>query len=324
MQKYKHFSYEQRVRLETLLFEGYNQTEIAKKLNVHRSTISRELKRNSSSGSYHKYTGNQAHKRAELRKQNCGRNECIKDEMKTKIDSYLTQKWSPQQIHGRLSKERQYCPCHETIYLYVYRDKKMGGNLYTQLRQAHRHRRRRRNSYDLRGQIKDRVSISKRPEIINKRLRKGDFEGDTIIGKNHQGAVATFVDRKSLYLVMCPLNSKNAQDLSDKVINRFSTQNIPCHSFTFDNGKEFSNHLAISNELDVPVFFAHPYSSWERGTNENTNGLIRQYLPKKTDFNNYSSQEIAAIENNLNNRPRKSLGYLTPTEVFIKNKRIII
>ena len=318
MQKYKQISYEQRITLDYLLKEGISKADIAKKLNVHRSTVYREIGRNSTKN-YKLYNSKQANNQAVKRKLNCGNTNKITNEIQLYIDEKLKLRWSPDEISNRGKLDHKIDVSHETIYKYVYDDKKNGGVLYGFLRQAHRVRRKRKNKYNVRGQIKDRVSIDERPKIVDKKSRIGDFEGDTIIGKNHQGAIATMVDRKTLLVKIIPLESKNAKSLSTELIAKMMPLKDNIKTITFDNGKEFAEHKIIADKLNTKVYFAHPYSSYERGCNENTNGLIRQYLPKKTDFTKIENGYIEYIENELNNRPRKKLGYKTPNEVFYKN-----
>ena len=213
MQKYKQISYEQRITLDYLLKEGISKADIAKKLNVHRSTVYREIGRNSTKN-YKLYNSKQANNQAVKRKLNCGNTNKITNEIQLYIDEKLKLRWSPDEISNRGKLDHKIDVSHETIYKYVYDDKKNGGVLYGFLRQAHRVRRKRKNKYNVRGQIKDRVSIDERPKIVDKKSRIGDFEGDTIIGKNHQGAIATMVDRKTLLVKIIPLESKNAKSLS--------------------------------------------------------------------------------------------------------------
>jgi len=314
MQTYKLINYEQRVLISHYLKEGKNQSEIGRLLSKDRSVISREIRRNSSSGSYQLYTPKQAQNRAEIRSKFKGRKPLIQSEIKVKIESLLKLQWIPEQIHGRTKREGKSLASHETIYQYIYKDKKSGGDLFNHLRQRHRARYKRVNTTKRRGVIQDRISISKRPQIIEERVRLGDWEGDTMIGKNHKSAIATMVDRTSKETKIVKLNSRNAKHTSRKIIIKMKATNKPINSITFDNGKEFSEHKRISKHLNTSVYFADPYSAFQRGTNENTNGLIRKYLPKGTDLNMINHHHIKIIENRLNNRPRKSLGYLTPNE----------
>jgi IS30 family transposase len=316
MQTYKYLTIEQRVEIALYHREGKGSSEIGRLIGKDKSVISRELKRNSSPGSYQLYNGIQAHKRFEQRSKNKGRKAKLDAEMKNIIRQKMALKWSPEQIVGRCKKDGIEMASHETIYLYIYENKKNGGVLFESLRHSHRTRRKRSNKNKTRGQISDRVSISERPEIVEKRERIGDWEGDTIVGKDHKSAVATMVDRVSSMTLIVPLADKTAAETAKQIIEEMKQIDLPIFTITFDNGKEFSEHKTIANQLKTKVFFADPYSSFQRGTNENTNGLIRQYFPKKTDFKTVSKEELKQAQDELNNRPRKKLGFLTPIEYF--------
>ena len=239
------------------------------------------------------------------------------DDMKVKVTKYLLLEWSPEQIAGYLKREGDEWVSHETIYQFVLEDKKDGGTLYKQLRHSGKKRKKRYGSSDRRGEIKDRVSIDKRPKSIEKRDRIGDWEIDLVIGKNHKGAIVTIVDRLSLMTLIAKVDSKHADLVTattTKLLKPFKKHGAK--TITADNGKEFSGHKEISKALGIDFYFAHPYSSWERGTNENINGLIRQYLPKRTEFKTVDDRKCQFIMNRLNSRPRKCLGYRTPKQVF--------
>ena len=211
---------------------------------------------------------------------------------------------------------------HETIYNYIYADKKADGMLYIHLRQTHRARHKRKNTNKKRGIIKDRVSIHDRPKEIESRVRLGDWEGDTIVGKNHKSAIATLVDRVSKETKIMKLPTKTARTTAKQITLKMKKSKTPVLTITFDNGKEFAEHKRIAKILNATIYFADPYSAYQRGTNENTNGLIRQYLPKGTDLNLITHYDLKKIENSLNNRPRKTLGFLTPNEYIYKSVAI--
>lgn len=318
MQTYQLIQYEQRVLIAYHLKAGLGNNEIGRLLSIDKSVISREIRRNSSTGVYKVYNANQAHKRALERKKSLGRKPIIVGFIKRKIDAFLENKWSPEQINGRSTLENIFMPSHETIYKYIYQDKKEGGHLFMHLRQSHRTRYKRSNTTKKRGIIKDRISIRERPDIIEKRTRIGDWEGDTMIGKKHKSAIATMVDRTSRETKIIKLANRTSKQTSARIVKKMSRGITPILSITLDNGKEFADHKLIAQNLRTNVYFADPYSAFQRGTNENTNGLIRQYLPKGMDLNNVSHYELKKIENNLNNRPRKCLGYLTPKEYICK------
>lgn len=208
---------------------------------------------------------------------------------------------------------------HEWIYQYIYADKRAGGNLYRYLR-CQKKRRKRYGSYNRRGTIPNQVSIDERPAIVDARGRLGDWEGDTVIGKRHQGALVTLVERKSLYTVMQAVVHKTAGAVRNAVTEVLTPFADLVHTITYDNGREFADHEGMASDLDADIYFAHPYSSWERGVNENTNGLIRQYFPKSRNLTTVTDQEIEHAMNKLNHRPRKTLGYRTPYEVLFKTK----
>jgi len=318
MQKYKHFSYEERIMLSLLLKQGKSKTDIAKELQRDRSNIYREINRNASPGEYSLYNAEPAQKRKDARSKNSCKKKAIKGRMEEYIKYKLSKKWSPEQIANRAKLKGILMVSHETIYQYIYDDKKEGGKLVNHLRRAHRTRRKRRNSYDNRGIIKDRTSIEKRPAIVNKQKRYGDWEGDTIIGKNHQGAIVTLVERKSLFLKVKKVNKREAKLTADGICSVMDDVKNKCHTITFDNGKEFAAHKDIEKYLETSIFFAHPYSAYERGCNENINGLLRQYIPKSTDLSSISDDYLLFVQNEINNRPRKKLGFLTPNEIFSK------
>ena len=221
--------------------------------------------------------------------------------------------WSPDQISGYLQKENIASISHERIYQFLIADKKVGGALYTHLRHSGK---KRYGSKDRRGQIKNRISIDERPKIVDRKLRIGDWEGDTIIGKQQQKAIVTLVDRASKMTRIGPVATKHSDIVAAIMIKLLVPMESTSHTVTLDNGKEFSGHGKIAESLNINIYFAHPYSSWERGLNENTNGLIRQYIKKGSSFEGVTNERINFIEGRLNNRPRKSLGYSTPNEVY--------
>jgi len=205
---------------------------------------------------------------------------------------------------------------HETIYRYIYVNKSNGGRLYKLLRHKNKKYHKRSNNYRARGTLIDRVMIAKRPKIVEKKSRIGDLEIDTVIGKNHVGALVTVVDRKSKFTLIKNVPTRQADVVTKALIEMITPIKAITHTITSDNGKEFAYHKEVSVALDIDFYFANPYHSWERGLNEHTNGLIRQYLPKKSEFIDVSKDEIIMIQNRLNHRPRKVLGYKTPYEVF--------
>ncbi len=307
---YTQLAQEQRYQIYGLKRMTDSQTEIAKCLGVHRSTISRELKRNQGKKGYRP---KQAHQNAVSRRKSSQPR--ITEDHWRLVEERIRFDLSPEQVSNDLKKEGLKIS-HEWIYQYIYIDKKKGGDLHTHLRSQKTYRKR-TGSYDRRGRIIGQISIDERPEVVNERKRLGDWEGDTIVGARHKGAVLTMVDRKSGYTLLGSLPKREAQLLSDQAVRLLDT--VPhVKTLTLDNGKEFAKHAKIKNGTKVEIYFAHPYSSWERGTNENTNGLIRQYLPKSRRLDNVTEQELDFIMFRLNHRPRKRLAYLTPHEVFFQ------
>jgi IS30 family transposase len=308
---YTQLTQTQRYQIYALLKMEHSQTQIAGCLGVHKSTISRELRRNRGQRGYRP---KQAHQKAQGRRaQNSMR---IKEQEWQLVEEKLRLDWSPEQVSTWLKLMWRIQVSHETIYQHIYADKRVGGSLYKHLRRQKK-RRKRQGGRDLRGKIPDRVSIDQRPEIVDQRSRLGDWEVDLIQGHGRKGAVVTLTERKSRFTLLRGVASKSADQVSQAVIDllRWSKH---VETITADNGKEFANHSKISDALDLDFFFAHPYSSWERGTNENTNGLIRQYFPKDRDLSTVSAKEECFVMDRLNLRPRKCLDFRTPFEVFFQ------
>lgn len=313
--KYKQLTLKERYHISTLLKKGWKQKEIAESIGVHPSTICREIRRNKDMITQ-EYSYDFAHSAASKRQRSKIKYTVFTAKIKTYIKTKLKEDWSPEQIAGRMKMDTGLRICHETIYRYIYYNKSRGGRLYTYLRHKNKRYHSRSNSYQRRGIIIDRISIDKRPKIVEKKKRIGDFEIDTVIGRHHIGALVTVVDRKSKFTLIRKVGSKRAEEVTTALLELLLPLKSVTRTITSDNGKEFAYHKEVSDALDTGFYFAHPYSSWERGLNEHTNGLIRQYLPKKTDFTQVSKEEIITIQDKLNHRPRKVLGYRTPYEVF--------
>ena len=313
MKRYKQLTYEQRCQIEVLNKRGESQTAIATAVGASQSAISRELKRNTGLRGYrHK----QAQRRATARRQRAGKLIKMTPQVIELVEGKLALKWSPEQISGWLEKERVITVSHERIYQHIWQDKAQGGELYQQLRRHGRRYNKRSNGKTSRGQIKNRVSIDERPEVVDERSRVGDWEIDTVIGKGQSGALVTIVERATRFTVSAQVESKHAAVVTDAVITLLTPYAGALHSITADNGKEFAYHERITATLGAPVYFAHPYHSWERGLNENTNGLLRQYWPKATDFKQVTDGEVEQVLAELNHRPRKVLNYCTPAELM--------
>jgi IS30 family transposase len=306
---YKQLTREQRYQIKALLKTGQSKPEIAAVVGVDRSTIYRELKRNRGQRGYRP---RQAHRKALTRRKGKAKRRITPQDWQ-RVEEKLGADWSPEQISGRL-KETGLAISAEWIYLHVYADKRAGGDLWKHLRQQKK-RRKRVSGRDRRGKIPNRVGIEERPEIVEQRKRLGDWEGDTIIGKGHRGAVLTLVERKSGYLLLGRLPQRTAERVAQQATRLLGS--VPHQeTLTLDNGKEFAKHEQIATQTGIEIYFARPYASWERGSNENTNGLIRQYLPKERRLDDLEDQELQTIMTALNHRPRKRLDFRTPHEVF--------
>jgi transposase, IS30 family len=315
--KFTHLSIDERSIMVSLLQQGASQKEIAKKINRSESTISREIKRNLPKepfehAGYHAYT---AQKLAEQRKSDASAQKRIPEKVWKIVKELLQLQWSPQAISERVEQETSYKVSHESIYQFVYKDRKNGGCLYQNLRQSHRKRRKRFPKKPRVAATSVKRSIEVREKVINNRGRLGDFEGDTVVGANHKAYFLTLVDRLSRYVIIKKMDDKCAETTCDALMEAVQENKKSFHSLTLDNGTEFANFEYFESCTGIKTYFAHPYSSYERGTNENTNGLIRQYAPKKTDFSGFTQEETSFIEDRLNHRPRRVLGYKTPYEV---------
>lgn len=325
MKKRKHLNPGQRYKIEAYLKAGWSQTAIAQELDVHKSTISREVKRNRSK-KRGKYNGTHAQMLTNERKERFKRTRRFTDSMVLIIEERLREhQWSPEQIVGYHKSIGQDMVSIERIYQYIRKDKANGGNLYTFLRHKLKHRKRLTSGSKIR--IKDRVGIENRPNVVAEKSRFGDFEIDTIIGKHGKGAIVTIVERTNGFLLMEKLEKgKNAEGLRDAVVRLLMPYKGKIHTITSDNGTEFSEHKAIAQRLDIDFYFADPYSSWQRGLNEYTNKLIRQYIPKKTDFKTINSHQIREVQYKLNRRPRKKLKYKPPLQLFFAslNKKVAL
>lgn len=315
MKRYRQLTYEQRCQIEVLKKRGLSQIEIGRAIGVSQPTISRELARNTGQRGYrHK----QAQRQTEARREQARKHRKMTPEMIELVEAKLQERWSPEQISGWLLAERQVLLSHERIYLHVWADKRVGGNLYQYLRRNGKAYERRRNGRSCRGQIKNRVSIDERPTVVERKSRVGDWEIDTVIGKGHRGALVTVVERKTLFTLVAPVADKSAEAVTQATIELLLPYADWVHTITADNGKEFAYHERIAAALDAKVYFAHPYHSWERGLNENTNGLLRQYWPKRSELISVSRDEVQAVVSQLNARPRKTLGYATPEKLMKK------
>lgn len=310
---YKQLTEYERYQIYTMKKLHYSQKDIADFLGRSPSTISRELSRNHGLRGYRPVQAQQLSDR-----RRCEAHKAIKmtEDVIGWVETLIRQDLSPQQVVDYLKRNRGLSLHHETIYQWIYADKVMGGDLYMHLRVASKPYRKRYGHYDRRGKIKNRVSIDDRPDLVDRRNRIGDWEGDTVMGKGRKSALLTMVERKTLYTIIVRLTGKHADLLAKAAVRKMRHIKKQVKTITFDNGHEFSDHETIAKGLDADIYFAHPYASWERGINENTNGLIRQYFPKGTDFNQVTDEQIKHVMNRLNNRPRKTRGCRSPNELF--------
>lgn len=309
-----HLTSEQRYTIGVMLKAEKKKSEIADILGKDPSVVGREISRNKD-GRSGRYDPELAERKYRKRMREKPKHKYFTPSIKAKVREYIENDYSPEQITGRFGRAKKEMVSHETIYQYVWGDKKNGGNLHTHLRREGRHYRKRGSAKDTRGIIKNRVSIEKRPEEVEKRNRFGDLEGDLVIGKNHKQAIVTLNDRSAGMLKMRKINSKEASEV-EKALTEMISEWSPfdLRTLTLDNGKEFANHEKLTENTGIDVYFARPYHSWERGSNENLNGLVRQYFPKGTDFTTISEQQIKEVEDKLNNRPRKRYDYDSPIE----------
>lgn len=313
---YRQLSYEQRIEIYAYLKAGLNQSKIAQLTGISKSTISREVKRNTGLKGYRPQQANQ---KAFGRRHNAAKHVHFTTAIKAEVIAYLMQEWSPEQISGWLKANKKASVSHETIYQFIIDDRNNNGELYKHLRLGRKKRRKRIKTADRRGQIPNRVSIDERPAVVDGKQRVGDWEIDTVIGKNHKGALVTAVERKSKFTFIKHVTAKEAPLVSRALIDMLGPYKEFVLTITGDNGKEFSWHEKIAKALEASFYFAHPYCSWERGLNENTNGLIRQYFPKKTSLSNVDENFVLLVQNKLNNRPRKTLKFRKPADIFLNS-----
>jgi IS30 family transposase len=313
--KRAHLTPEERCQIEVLLRRGDSQRAIAKLLGRPESTIRREVRRNKGERGYRI---KQAQEKSEIRRSAVSRQaKKMTPAVISFIEGKLTgEQWSPEQISGWMKVNGKAGVSHERIYLHVWADKKAGGTLYKHLRHSGKKYNKRKGKTGGRGLIPNRIDIDQRPAIVAEKTRIGDWEIDTVIGAEHKGVLVTAVDRVSKYAVIETVGNKTSAVVTEALTQRLGAFPGKVLTITSDNGTEFAEHGKVTATLGATVYFAKPYHSWERGLNEHTNGLIRQYLPKKQPFDTVTAAEIDRIEHLLNNRPRKILGFKTPQEVF--------
>ena len=315
MRTYRRITYEDRCQMYALRKAGKTQAEIGQALGFSQGTVSRELSRNAGRRGYR---FQQAQHTAQAR-QRQGQHQPRKltGRVRRTITRKLrTERWSPEQISFWLQAERGLSRSHESIYRMIWENKRAGGDLWRFLRRRGKRYNRRGSHTAGRGVIPHRIDIAARPAIVGTKARLGDWEGDTIVGAHHQGALLTHVERKSLFTTISKLSRPTATATHRATVHRLTPLRDHVHTITYDNGKEFAGHRKTAHRLCVQVYFATPDHAWERGVNENTNGLIRAFFPKGTDFSTIHPATVAKVARMLNRRPRKSLGFQTPNEVF--------
>lgn len=329
---YTQLTPEERYQIYGLKQAGFSPAQIARQLGRARCTIGRELRRNSGQRGYRP---TQAQRQALQRRQEratAPRQNTITEATWQQVEQKLQEEWSPAQISGWLHRQQEQSAgqsagqsvSHERIYQHIYADKKAGGTLHCHLRCQKKRRKRYGSGRQRRGQIPRQRRISERPAVVQERARLGDWEVDTIIGKGQRGVLVSLTERKSRLTLLKKVDAKSALDVGAAVIellravpqNPQNPQNPAVRTITADNGKEFAGHEAIAAALKAEFFFAHPYASWERGSNENANGLVRQYFPKACDFATLTAEQVEHVMQRLNNRPRKTLDFQTPNQVF--------
>ncbi len=310
MRPYHQLTQEQRYQIYALQKMGHTQTEIAVVIGVHKATVGRELKRN---GDPRGYQALPAQQRALGRRSQGVRR--ISERMWQQVERLLRQEWSPEQIAGRLKREHHFRISHEWIYQHIRQDKRAGGDLYRHLRcQKIYHKRYGRA--ERRGSFPPGRSIDERPALVAQRRRLGDWEADTMMGCGRHGAILTLIERKSRFSLLAHLRERTPVATEQQMCRILRPVQDKLHTLTSDRGREFLRHERIARRLPVSYYLAHPYAPWERGTNENTNGLLRQYFPKQRNLQTATASEVRHAQNRLNLRPRKCLDFRTPLEVF--------
>lgn len=316
---HKHLNYLKRCQILALWKAGFNQNQIAKEIGVHKSTISREFKRNlvfvrTKLGSW-QYKPDYAQYYANAKRKAKRHYYKFTQEVADFVREKLLIDWSPEQISGYAKRWKLFSISHERIYQFVLEDKKNGGELYKHLRHKNV-KYRKRFSWSQRSKIRNRRMIDERPKIVDEKSRIGDWEIDTIIGKNQKRAILSIVDRASKFTILRKLENRTSEATKIALTKALEGYTNQVYTITSDNGSEFAKHEEISQILNIDFYFAHPYSSWERGLNENTNGLVRQYIKKGAELIDVTDPYLDIIASKLNDRPRKTLGFKTPKEVF--------
>lgn len=311
---YHQLTFDERYMISKLRIQRFNQAHIARIMGRHRSTISREVRRNKvSNGSY---VAREAQFKTNGRRRRSRRNRQFTSHEFLLVIKYLCRDWSPEQIAATLKKRGLLNISHETIYHYIWADKKNGGDLHKHLRCAQKQRRRRRNLYESRGRVTGKRTIDSRPKIVDSRRNKGHWEIDTVMGGRDTHCIVTLLERKTGYVLIGKLKNRTTRETNKKTAQLIETSGLKFDTITADNGTEFHAYKEVERKTGTRFFFAHPYHSWERPCNENVNGLVRQYLPKRVSMAEITQQTCNAIARKLNERPRKRLGFRTPQEMM--------
>jgi IS30 family transposase len=315
--KYRQITFQERYTLGLLRRQGFTPAAIARVLGRHRSTIARELQRNRTPRD-DAYRPQLADWYARGRRSRSRRNRRFSPADWDRVAELVLEDWSPEQIAGWLRRQRQFTISHETIYRYIWADKRQGGRLHTHLRGAQKQRRKRYGRYDSRGRLAGKRPITARPTAAETRTQLGHWEADTILGAGQSGpCVLSLVERKSGYVVLGKLHKRTAAEVNQRAVRLIRRQPRTVRTITADNGTEFHSYAAIEQATAARFYFATPHHAWERGTCENTNGLLRQYLPKRKSMAHLTQHDCNRIAAKLNRRPRKRLGYRTPEECYV-------
>ncbi len=314
---YHQITYEERYTLGLLRRQGLSLAAIARVLGRHRSTILREVRRNRSN-SDGTYRPQLADWYARGRRSHSRRNRRFSNADFKHVRRLIAEKWSPEQAAGYLRRKRTLRISHETIYRYIWNDKRRGGKIYVHLRGAQKQRRKRYRSYDSRGRLAGKRSITERPITVETRKRIGHWEIDTVLGAGTRDCVLSLVERKTGYLLLGKLKARTTTEVNRRAIQLIRRQCRSVRTITADNGTEFHGFADIERKTQARFYFAKPHHAWERGTNENTNGLIRQYLPKRNSMARLTHWDCNRIAALLNTRPRKRLGFHTPEECYVR------
>ncbi len=321
---YQQLTEEERIEIYAMRQEGKSTLQIAEALERDRSTIYREVNRNSGQRNYR---AKQAHRKAKERRTIKRKAIKMTEPALSYIHEKLALEWSPDQISNAMRLDPEYTGnpiSHERIYLYIWQNKRNGGTLYKHLRIAHKAKYRKRyGKHDYRGKIPNRKDIDERPVIVDKKERLGDWEADLVVGSTASGYLVTLVERVSKMALIGFVDQKTVPEVTAEITRLLLPHKRYVHTITFDNGREFAGHEEISKHLNCACYFAKPYHSWERGLNENTNGLIRQYFPKKVPFPLETQLQLPYVMDRLNTRPRKLLDYATPSKVYFETLRLV-